>query len=363
MRGVLDLVTGRYPAFLFGARVGQRLLPVFHLHEATVGVLEPQLRYLAENDYRTVTSEAITRFVRDGVHPGPRTVALCFDDAWSSLWMVAFPLLKRYGLTAITYAIPGRIAEADGLRPTLDDGLADADGTDGSESPFVTWPELQAMHASGHVDVQSHTFSHAQIFSADTILGFVTPAWDPGNFLNRPLLAGEPPLAFLSRRHLGAPVHPSRSRMADVQRVHEDASLRVRCMEHVERHGRQAFFERADWEGELRAVASQAPATTRLESDEARQRALEDELAQARDVLDARLGGPTVHQVCFPWGIAGEEARAAARRVGYDTAFSDRLFGRRVVAAGDDPYTLMRLHDRFIVCLPGAGRRFFFSVA
>ena len=38
-----------------------------------------------------------------GVDPGARRVALCFDDAWSSVITVAVPLLKKYGLTAITY--------------------------------------------------------------------------------------------------------------------------------------------------------------------------------------------------------------------------------------------------------------------
>ena len=36
------------------------------------GRLEPYLAYLAENGYRTVTSDAIARYVRDGVHPGPK---------------------------------------------------------------------------------------------------------------------------------------------------------------------------------------------------------------------------------------------------------------------------------------------------
>ncbi|MXW34831.1 MAG: hypothetical protein F4Z60_04370, partial [Chloroflexi bacterium] len=66
---MLDLATGRYPAFLFGGPIG-RLLPVFHLHEVTRASLEPKLQYLAEHGYRTVTTEEIDRFVRGGVHPG-----------------------------------------------------------------------------------------------------------------------------------------------------------------------------------------------------------------------------------------------------------------------------------------------------
>ena len=51
LRGLVDLATCRYPAFIFGGPIG-RLLPVFHLHEVTAESLEPKLRHLAEHRYR-----------------------------------------------------------------------------------------------------------------------------------------------------------------------------------------------------------------------------------------------------------------------------------------------------------------------
>src|SRR5687768_16106410 len=117
LRGVLDLATGCYPRFLFGGSI-RGILPVFHLHEVDPEGLERQLRHLAENGYRTVTGGAIARFVRDGKHPGANTVVLCFDDAPVSLWTVGFPLLRRYGMQAMTFAIPARMLEADACRPT-----------------------------------------------------------------------------------------------------------------------------------------------------------------------------------------------------------------------------------------------------
>ena len=40
IRGVLDLVTGRYPSFLFGGGLGS-WLPVFHFHGVHPDSLEP----------------------------------------------------------------------------------------------------------------------------------------------------------------------------------------------------------------------------------------------------------------------------------------------------------------------------------
>ena len=128
-RGCLDLVSGRFPAFVFGGRVGA-LLPVFHFHEVTREDLEPKLRHLADNGYRSVVSDDIAAYVRGELKLPSRAVALCFDDAWKSLASVAAPLLTQYGLRAITYAIPARITE---------NGEGD--------SPFVTWRELVSLHA------------------------------------------------------------------------------------------------------------------------------------------------------------------------------------------------------------------------
>ena len=48
----------------------------------------------------------------------------------------------------------------------------------------------------------------------------------------------------------------------------------------------------------------------------------------------------------------GRLAREAARHLGIETAFSERLFGLRAVRAGDDRYRLMRLSSKWITRLP-----------
>ena len=191
IRGVLDVLTGCYPRFLFGGPVGQQL-PVFHLHQVTPNQLEPLLTYLVDNRYTTVTSDAVAAYVSRQRSLGPRTVVLTFDDAWGSLWTVAWPLLRRYALSAIAFAIPTRILDAPAPRPTLDDGVAprEAGLVDTSGTPFVTWPELRAMHTSGVIDVQSHALTHAAIFCSDRPVNFVTPAFAREPLLVRPTSRG-----------------------------------------------------------------------------------------------------------------------------------------------------------------------------
>lgn len=353
VRGLLDLATGRYPAFLFGGPIG-RLLPVFHLHDVSPATLEPKLQHLAENGYRTVTSGAIERLVHDGIHPGPRTVALCFDDAHASVWSVGAPLLRRYGFRAVTFAIPARIADAAETRATMDGPAAPAQpGLD----EFVTWPELRELHASGVVDVQCHTYSHSSIFCHDALLGFVTPAYGARHPLSRPLVSRQCGDAYLGPEALGAPLYLQRSRMSDALRYFDEPAARERCLAHVRTHGGAAAFARTGWASELQVLAS-APGVSETETE--RRRAIYDELEAGRAVLSERLRTGSIRHLCFPWGVAGTVAREAARAVGFRTAFSERLFGLRAVQANDDPWRLMRLNGKFITRLPRRRRRLLF---
>lgn len=355
-RGVLDLATGCYPSFLFGGSLG-RWLPVFHFHEVTPAYLEPYLARLAGNGYRTVTSEAIARLVRDGRHPGPRSVALCFDDAWASLWTVAVPLLRRYGLQAIAYVSPARVPDAAAVRATIDDALVRTDDADRSATPFATWPELRAMQASGVVDIQAHALRHAMVFCDAGCTGFVTPEFERHVHLY-PWTAtgtGDRPL---SSDDLGAPLYTQRSRYSDALR-HDSPEAFERCTRHVRENGGAAFFQRAGWEQELRALAAACPVI--CETPDRRDAAIREELATARAMLNERLRTSTVRHMCFPWAVAGSAAERLAAETGYQTAFADRLFGRRAVRAGDPPYRLMRLKHLYIHCLPGAGRKTFFT--
>jgi hypothetical protein len=355
LRGLLDLATGCYPAFLFGGPL-RGVLPVFHFHEVTREWLQPRLQYLAENGYRTVTCDEIARLVVDGVHPGPRAVALTFDDAWASVWTVAAPLLREHRLTAILFAIPARVPEAETVRPS--DGATGATGHQ-SGPLFVTWPELRALHTSGIVDVQSHTRSHAMIFGNDALTGFVTPDYAREPLLERPLASADGALQFVDPDALGTPLYLRRSRMSDARRFVADERIGDRCRDHVRRHDGAAFFRRTNWRRELREVA--ATITGAFETGSAQETAIRSELALGRAMLNERLGTTSVRHVALPWGIAGRLTRRALAGTGHETAFAERPFRRRAVREGEDRFQLMRLNGKFLTCLPGRRRQWFFT--
>jgi hypothetical protein len=146
--------------------------------------------------------------------------------------------------------------------------------------------------------------------------------------------------------------------MSDARRFLPDDATAARCRDLVDRNGGPAFFDRPAWQTEL---AQAAHGGGRFESDDEREGAIEDEIDQGRALLNQGLRTTTVRHVALPWGVAGDVARRALSRSDYITAFAERPLRRRGVRAGDDRYGLMRLNGKFLMCLPGRGRQWFFT--
>jgi hypothetical protein len=354
-RGAVDLLSGRLPGFVFGGGVGA-LVPVFHFHDERDQALAPKLRYLRENGYRTLNADELADVARGRRACTGREVALCFDDAWATVWTDAAPLLVEYGLTAIVYVIPGRVSDAPGVRPQTRGDEADR------SSPFMTWPEVRALHAAGTIDVQSHTWMHLRVFTSATLVDFVTPGYADRPALNRPVLtdAADGP-TFLDPSALGAPIYEHRSRMSDGRRVSLPLDTHDACVALVHAEGSTEFFTRPDWRSRLRSVVARHADGASIETEGDQRRAIERELDQSRSELNAQLGTQSVRHVCLPWGVSGRVTEAALRRLDFVSAVANRWRGVFAVRPGDHPYWLKRLPNRYIETLPGSGRRTFFS--
>jgi peptidoglycan/xylan/chitin deacetylase (PgdA/CDA1 family) len=120
-------------------------VPVFHYHTVDHEELEADLRFLRRNGYVAINADSLLDHLQ-GRRPAPeRAVVLSFDDGPRHLHQVVFPLLHAFRQPTVAFI-------AAGFHP--DDGAPDV-----PDRP-CTWDELRAMHASGLVDFQSHTFEH-----------------------------------------------------------------------------------------------------------------------------------------------------------------------------------------------------------
>jgi peptidoglycan/xylan/chitin deacetylase (PgdA/CDA1 family) len=142
------IFNGSLPGFLFAPRPSELGdgVAVFCYHTVTTEELRGDLEFLAHNGYGTLGGDALLACLRGEGPPEPRRVVLTFDDGAFNFHQVVLPLLREYRARALAFVAPGMHFD----RPPrgFEDVLARP----------MTWNELRELHASGLVDVESHTY-------------------------------------------------------------------------------------------------------------------------------------------------------------------------------------------------------------
>jgi peptidoglycan/xylan/chitin deacetylase (PgdA/CDA1 family) len=304
-----------------------------------------------------------------GVGPVPdKAVVLTFDDGRGSVWSVGGPLLRRYGMKGIVFLVPGRMREDGGLGPTWDDvetkrvHAEEVLAREKGEGAFLSWPETLALSASGLFEFQSHSFMHARVHTAPRLAGFMTPELQSGYAaFDAPLVATAGRDAAGTDVPLGTPLLASDSRLSEAHRFYEDPAFRQACTDFVASHGGEGFFREPHWEATLRRMVARHKLAGRYESPGERDAAIARELRDSKAVIEQRTGKPVTH-LCFPWHVAGPQARRTARDLGYRTSFCGKVRGTPISRAGSDPHQIARLGEDYVELLPGRGREDLASV-
>jgi peptidoglycan/xylan/chitin deacetylase (PgdA/CDA1 family) len=358
-----DLLLGRYPAFVTGGGLPRGDVPVFVFHGAEPVSFSRRLAYLADNGYVALSADEYADVMRHRREPPERAVVLTFDDGRGSVWSVAAPLLRRHGLKAVVFLVPGRIASRPGPpAPTWDDveaGRVEAEAVlrrEEGEGALLSWEEVEALAPAGLLDFQSHTLLHARVHTAPRLAGFVTPRSRRGyDAFDQPLLREGGRDLLGEEAPLGAPLLRSFPRTSEELRFFEDPAIRAGCVNEVASHGGEGFFARSDWEARLRRLFARTHVRGRVETAEEREQAIRRELEESRHLIEARTGRP-VHHLCYPWHVAGPTARRLAAVTGYETAFCGKVPGVPLTRPGGDLRQIARLGEDYLELLPGKGR-------
>lgn len=104
-----------------------------------------QMEYLKNNNYNVITLADLEGFLKASRPIPPRSVVITVDDGFRSAYDIAFPILKSYGFRATFFIY--------------------TDFLGGGRS--LTWAAINEMRASGMIDIQSHSKSHASFSPAD----------------------------------------------------------------------------------------------------------------------------------------------------------------------------------------------------
>jgi peptidoglycan/xylan/chitin deacetylase (PgdA/CDA1 family) len=107
----------------------------------TPAAFEAQMEYLARNGYRVLPLADLSAFLQ-GREPLPqKTVIITIDDGYRSNYDIAFPILRKYGFPATVFLYSDFVGASDAM----------------------TWAQMKEMVASGLIEVQPHSKTHANL--------------------------------------------------------------------------------------------------------------------------------------------------------------------------------------------------------
>lgn len=341
-----------YPDFILKSRCRtvRDEIPVFCFHSVQPARFEEQMDYLTANGYRTITCDQLYEYIM-GDRPIPeRTIMLTFDDGLSTLWSVAYPLLKKYSLTAVCFIVPG-IVEDDVPKK-------------GSSESLCTWREIKEMHEDGVIDFQSHTLYHHRVFTSSKLIDFYNPKFDVGFYnTNIPLYLKNDKDEVERKMEFGTPIYAYMPRMAGKNRFFDDEGLRRASIEFVRNRGEGLFFKRQNWHRELMSFVKNYRKENNIplnyESNKEKSESIYQDLLQSRRLIEDKLTDKQVRHLCYPWFMGSVLAVELSKKAGYLTNFWGTLKNKNTNRPQDDPFKIVRLKDDYIFRLPGKGRRSF----
>ena len=299
-------------------------------------IFESQLKALSGKGYKTVCLKELSGFLSGKNLPAKKPLIFSFDDGFLDFYHYAFPLLKKYGMTAVVFLVPNWMNENNSPevptqlaqemeKSSLDQAVKMAMA--GDKKLFLTWGMAREMAKSGMVEFGSHTMSHRIGFISGKLRKFIIS--ESAHWKYEEVYGGAV--------HPGYPVF---ERASDVTircflpKKEAVEKLVFYCQKQLKETG----ATRKKLEASLYEFAGTLGPLGDFESEkDARSRILND-FRKSKAVMEEKLG-IECRSLCWPFGDYSDLAIDLAKEAGYKIAFTTE---RGVIRQGDRHLALRR---------------------
>jgi len=142
------------------------ILPRASFIASSIEEFEKQMKFLATNNYKTLTSEEFLKFKQGMLTLPKKSVFITFDDGWRDNFFYAYPVLKKYNLKATIFLVTEWIEKASETKiadfKPLKHNEAKKEIPTNTSSVILNWKEIEKM--SDVFDFHSHTHSHRDFY-------------------------------------------------------------------------------------------------------------------------------------------------------------------------------------------------------
>lgn len=279
-----------------------RVFPGHHIDPET---FEFQIKTLSRKFQNLTLTEAVS-IIRNHPEKSGCGFVVTFDDAWADNLVYAYPILKKYGVTATIFVATNFISQQSEIRPSLEDVLAGRISetelfqarnqdtalkefvTSGHSEEFLNWAEINKM--APLIKIESHGHSHAYHFRSPKKTGVLQSKIE-----DRPL--------WLELS--GIPVQPG-----------------------------QTIYE----SGSALAYPKYDPASGRLETSEEFKIRIQKEFIQSKEIIHRQTGQESKF-LAWPFGEYTENSLATAQTAGFEACLTIQ---QGILKPGDDLYRIKR---------------------
>jgi len=146
---------------------------------------EQQMRFLRANGYVTLTLAECVSWLEGRRKVPVKSLCVTFDDGHRDNYYNAYPILRKYGITATIFICNEQIGKELWYSRKLRKWERAYDEDDDLYFEFLTWRQIQEMDAAG-ISFQSHTCSHPFLTEL-TASDLAKELWESKRVLERTL--------------------------------------------------------------------------------------------------------------------------------------------------------------------------------
>lgn len=99
-----------------------------------------QIDWLYKSGYQSITTTELEDWLEGRIQLPAKSVLITFDDGYTSVYDLAWPILRAYGFKATVFVVSSQFGQTPGWLPHL------------------TATQMNEMHRSGLIEIQEHSF-------------------------------------------------------------------------------------------------------------------------------------------------------------------------------------------------------------
>ena len=104
---------------------------------------EAQMQYISQNGYTTINLDTLYSSLKGAFPLPPKPIILTFDDGYMDFYYNAYPILKKYNLSATSFIPTGLM----------------------NQGYYLNWDQIKEMDKSGLIKFEAHSVYHSDLSS------------------------------------------------------------------------------------------------------------------------------------------------------------------------------------------------------